>query len=46
MNYGTSSRSLMKKPRTNYDQWTDDQKKFVNLDGKAMNALIYALNKE
>jgi len=33
------------KPTTNYDAWSEKQKKFVNLDAKEMNALDYALNK-
>ena len=37
--------AAFEKPRTNYDQWTDDQKKAVNLDAKVMNALFCALNK-
>jgi len=35
-----------KKPRANYDQWSKEQKKLVNLDVKVMNALFCALNKE
>ena len=34
------------KPRTNYNQWSEEQKKSANLDAKAMNALFCALNKE
>ena len=34
------------KPRTNYDQWSEEKKKSVNLDTKTMNALFCALNKE
>ena len=34
------------KSSTNYDAWTVEQKKSVNLDAKAMNALFCALNKE
>ena len=33
-------------PRTNYDQWSEEQKKSVNLDAKAINTLFCALNKE
>jgi len=33
------------KPSTSYEQWTDDEKKSANLDAKAMNALLYALDK-
>jgi len=31
---------------TNYDAWSDDQKKNANLDAKAMNALFCTLTKE
>ena len=31
---------------TNYNAWSDDQKKNANLDAKAMNALFCALTKE
>ena len=34
------------KPTTNYDAWSKEQKKFDNLDAKAMNALYCVLNKE
>ena len=34
------------KPTTNYDVWSAEQKKSVNLDAKAMNALYCALNIE
>ena len=34
------------KPTTNYTAWSDDKKKYVNLNAKAMNALFYALTKE
>ena len=34
------------KPTTNYNAWSEDQKKNANLDAKAMNAFICALNKE
>ena len=34
------------KPTTNYNAWSEEQKKFENLDAKAMNALFFALNKE
>jgi len=34
------------KPTTNYDAWSEEQKKSVNLDAKAMNALFCALKKE
>ena len=34
------------KPITNYDAWSEEQKKSVNLDAKAINALFCALNKE
>ena len=34
------------KPTTNYNTWSDDQKKNANLDAKAMNTLFYALTKE
>ena len=34
------------KPTTNYSAWNEEQKKFANLDAKAMNALFCALNKE
>ena len=34
------------KPTTNYNAWSDDQKKNANLDAKAMNALFCALTKE
>ena len=33
-------------PPTNYDQWSEEQKKLVNLDTKAMNSFFCALNKE
>jgi len=34
------------KPTINYDAWSEEQKKSVNLYAKAINALFYALNKE
>ena len=34
------------KPTTNYSAWNEEQKKSINLDAKAMNALFCALNKE
>ena len=34
------------KPITNYNAWSDDQKKNANLDAKVMNALFCALTKE
>jgi len=34
------------KPTINYNAWSEEQKKSVNLHAKAMNALFYALNKE
>ena len=34
------------KPTTNYNAWSDDQKKNANLDAKAMHALFCALTKE
>jgi len=34
------------KPTTNYKAWSEEQKKFENLDAKAMKALFFALNKE
>ena len=34
------------KPSTNYNAWTEDQKKNANLDAKMMNALFCALTKE
>jgi len=34
------------KSNTNYDAWSEEQKKSVNLDAKAINALFCALNKE
>ena len=34
------------KSTTNYDAWSEEQKKSVNFNAKAMNALFYALNKE
>ena len=34
------------KPHTNYDQWIGEQKKSIDLDAKAMDALFCALNKE
>jgi len=34
------------KPTTNYNAWSEDQKKNANLDAKAMNALFCALTKE
>ena len=34
------------KSTTNYDAWSEEQKKSVNLDAKTMNALYCALNKE
>ena len=34
------------KPTTNYDAWNEEQKKPINLETKAMNALFCALNKE
>ena len=45
MNFGTFE-TAFEKPCTNYDQWTDEQNKSVNLDAKEMNALFCALNKE
>jgi len=33
------------KSTTNYDAWSEEQKKSVNLDAKAMNALFSAFNK-
>ena len=34
------------KSTTNYDAWSEEQTKSVNLDAKAMNALFCTLNKE
>ena len=34
------------KPTTNYYVWSEEQKKFVNLNAKVMNALFCALKKE
>jgi len=34
------------KPTTNYNAWSEEQKKSTNLDAKAMNALFCALTKE
>ena len=34
------------KPTTNYNWWSEEQKKSVNLDAKAMNVVFYALNKK
>ena len=34
------------KPTTNYNAWSEEQKKFANLNTKAMNALFCDLNKE
>ena len=34
------------KSTTNYNAWSEKQKKSVNLDANAMNVLFYALNKE
>ena len=39
-------KAACEKPRTKYDQWSEEQKKTVNLDAKAMNALFCALNKK
>ena len=38
--------ALYTKSTTNYNAWSDEQKKSANLDAKTMNALFYALNKE
>ena len=34
------------KPTTNYDAWSEKQKKSINFDVKAMNAFFCKLNKE
>ena len=39
-------KATYEKSRTNYNQWSEEQKKAVNLDAKTMNALLCALNKE
>jgi len=33
-------------PATNYDQWSEEQKKSVNLDTTTVNSFFCALNKE
>ena len=38
--------AAFEKPHTNYNQWNNKQKKSINLDANAMNALFCALNKE
>jgi len=37
---------LYTKPTTDYSVWSDEQKKSVNVDAKAMNVLFCVLNKE
>ena len=34
------------KPTTNYNAWSEEQKKSVNLDAKAINVVFFALNKK
>ena len=40
------SKSTYTKPTTNFNAWSEEQKKSTNLDAKAMNVLFYTLNKE
>jgi len=39
-------KAIYVKPSINYDAWSEEQKKSINLDVKAMNTLFSTLNKE